>query len=105
MKSWIIIAVLIVVALIVYYSFFNNTNSADSTLQAQSSENVIGADTLSLLNQIQSLKIDKSFFQTAEYLSLMDYTVQIPAVNIGRMNPFAPLASVSRPATSSPIRR
>ncbi|MCX6719365.1 MAG: hypothetical protein NTZ38_03265 [Candidatus Taylorbacteria bacterium] len=105
MKSWIVVAILIVVAVIVYYAFFSGSSVGDSaTLQEQSDEDIVGIETLSLLNQIQSLRIDKSVFQSAAYQSLEDYTVQIPPVNIGRPNPFAPLSSVGFSASSSVSR-
>ena len=46
---------------------------------------------LSLLNQINSLKIDTSIFNSLVYRSLVDYSITIPEQNVGRPNPFAPI--------------
>ncbi|MES2470903.1 MAG: hypothetical protein V4526_01580 [Patescibacteria group bacterium] len=58
------------------------------TVNAAGSE--VGDDVLILLGQIKLLNIDKAFFETDAYKSLVDYTVPIPPQNIGRENPFAP---------------
>jgi len=99
MKSWIMIAGIILVALVAYYFFFANAPlSTDAgTLQAQSGGNVVGAQVLTLLNQIQSLRINTTLFKSAAFQSLQDYSVQVPPQNIGRPNPFAPLPGVKSP--------
>lgn len=54
-------------------------------------EQAVGARVLVLLNQINSLKIDKTLFSDPAYLSLRDYTIQVPSLPVGRANPFAPI--------------
>lgn len=92
-KSWIIIGIIIVTAILAYYMFFagSGTPAAGGLLEAQPEGNLVGAEVLSLLNQIQSLKIDTAFFQSSAYRSLVDYTVAIPDQSVGRANPFAPI--------------
>jgi hypothetical protein len=95
-KTWIISAGIILAAILAYYAFFAGAPAVTDvgTLEAQSNGQVVGAQVLSLLNQIQSLQIDKNFFQTPAYLSLQDHTVAIPPVIVGRPNPFAPLPGI-----------
>ena len=92
-KSIITIVVIVVVAALAYFYFSGGSTPAPSGLvqsQALGSANV-GTRVLSLLNQIRSLKIDTSIFKGAAYRSLMDYTVAIPEVEVGRPNPFEPI--------------
>lgn len=96
-KSIIIVVVIIILALIAYFYFSGTpSDSSSSTLDMQSPESkdaeVAGARVLSLLNQINSLKIDTAIFNDPTYKSLVDYSVEIPEQNVGRPNPFAPLS-------------
>ena len=86
------IAVIVIILLVIGYFYWKGSTPAgsDSLLQAQSSTQGIGSAELSLLNQVQSLKIDTSIFQDPAYKTLVDYTVTIPQENVGRPNPFAP---------------
>lgn len=98
-NSWLIITVIIVLSITVYYLFFaGSAPASNSLLQAQPEGELVGAQVLSLLNQIQSLRIDSTFFQSPAYQSLVDYTVPIPAENVGRANPFAPIPGFVVPA-------
>lgn len=93
MKNWIIVAIIIAVAAIVYFMFFAGVPeaSSQSLLQASPEDIAVGAQVLGLLNQIQSLQIDDSFFTGAAYNSLQDYSVAVPPLPVGRENPFAPI--------------
>lgn len=52
----------------------------------------VGLSTVRLLEQIQTVQIDTSFFNEPSYRSLVDYSVAVPVLNTGRRpNPFAPL--------------
>lgn len=108
MKSWIIVGIVIFVAIVVYYGFFSGSNIQPDTgsLEIQPEGELVGAQVLNLLNQIQSLKIDKTFFESAAYQSLTDYTVAIPDQGVGRTNPFAPIPGFNpKPAETSSGRR
>lgn len=61
---------------------------------------IVGADIVVLLNKVNSLKIDPAIFKTPAYLSLVDYSVQVPAVEVGRANPFAPIPGWEPPVTT-----
>lgn len=91
-KKNIIIIVVILLAVGVFFYWNGSKPSADaSLLQTSPTDANIGANVLSLLNQIQSLRIDTSLFKNPAFQSFQDYTVSIPPVNVGRQNPFAPI--------------
>lgn len=88
----IIVAIVIVGALALFYFMGGSTPDDGSLLSSDSTGNKqVGSKVLSLLNQIESLKIDTSIFTSAAYQTLVDYSVTIPPQNVGRPNPFAPL--------------
>ena len=91
-KNIIVIAAIIVIVIGGSLLYMNTTPKQDSTstLEAVQS-NRVSTRILSLLSQIQSLKIDKSVFSSNAYNSLVDYTIRIPEQNVGRPNPFAPI--------------
>ncbi|MFA6404840.1 MAG: hypothetical protein WCW03_02465 [Candidatus Paceibacterota bacterium] len=91
-KSWLIISGIIIIAIIVYFMFFSGTpDIEDQTMLQMTNAEETGMDVLSLLNQIQSLRIDSEFFDSTVYKSLQDYSVAIPTQDVGRDNPFAPI--------------
>ena len=97
-KSILIIIAIVVLALIAYFYFSGNssTNTQSNLTETQSANTaVVGARVLNLLRQIKSLKIDTSLFTDRAYLNLLDYSVEIPEVPVGRPNPFAPLPGES----------
>ncbi len=104
-KSTIIVVLVIVAAGIAYFYYEGFPSPDSSSLQASSDEASVGTQVLDLLNQIRSLKIDTSLFSDPAYLTLRDYTVQIPPENVGRTNPFAPLpgeTTAASPAIGAP---
>lgn len=86
---------LILAAVIICFAlgffFFQGSSAPDGMLVPEAATVPVSADVLSLLNQIQSLRIDTSLFKNPAYQTLRDYTVPIPELNVGRTNPFAPL--------------
>lgn len=99
-KTFIILIVIIAIAALIYfYTLGDSAADPSSSLvqedSASSETQAVGARVLSLLNQISSLKIDASIFDSASYQSLVDYTIAIPEQNIGRPNPFAPIPGSS----------
>ncbi len=90
-KTTIIAVVVILIAIIAYF-YYNGSSSSTGALLLVSQEGgqSIGSSELALLNQIQSLKIDTSLFQSPVYKSLLDHTVPIPTEQVGRPNPFVP---------------
>jgi hypothetical protein len=83
-----------VVAAVVYFYYMGHSKPEDvGSLAIQNDPEVqaSAARVLVLLNQIKSINIDPKFFTSAEYQTLVDYSVVIPPLPVGRPNPFAPL--------------
>ncbi len=89
-----IIIVVVLIAGAVYFFFMGNQTPSDvGTLAVQNNPEIqaSAARVLTLLNQVRSLKIDTDLFESQEYKTLRDYSVPIPPLEVGRLNPFAPL--------------
>lgn len=80
-------------------SLLETTNSDESNEARAASDRIV-----KILNQVSALQIDDKIFKTAVYKSLVDYSVQIPEQNVGRVNPFAPVSGIvtSAPAVVTP---
>ncbi len=90
------IIMVLVVFLAYFYSRGTPTTDGDSLLEGSIDPETVeaqiaGERVLTLLNQLNSLKLDTSIFENKSYRSLVDYTIAIPEQNIGRANPFAPV--------------
>jgi hypothetical protein len=96
-KKTVIITVVVLALLVIGYFYYNGTPSSSGSLlqTAPDASQAIGSQVLGLLNQIQSLKIDTTLFMDPAYLTLHDFTIAIPVLNVGRPNPFAPLPGES----------
>ena len=98
-----IVIILIIAAGIYFYTSSSSpSSSSGGLLQAEASPeaSAAAARVLTLLNQIRSLRIDRTLFSDPAYQTLRDYSVPIPAVGVGRPNPFAPLFGVSVSTTT-----
>jgi glucose-6-phosphate isomerase len=95
-KSLIGIGIIIAAVVVTYIALSKGPAESDSLLQSQATPEaaVVSARILNLLNQIKSLKIDTTLFTDPAYQTLVDYSVQIPPVDVGRPNPFAPIPGV-----------
>ena len=103
-KTWIISLLIIAAATLAYFTFFSEPDpNLYATLEGTQESNLVGAQVLSMLNQIRSLDIDSEFFKSSAYTSLNDYSVQVPPQNVGRPNPFAPVPGIR--STTQPARR
>jgi hypothetical protein len=101
MKSYLILAAVIVIVIIAYMYLKPASDSGTATLDQNqfAADQAVGTRVLSLLNQISALRIDVSFFKDPIYMSLRDHTVPIPEESVGRDNPFAPIPGVTAPGT------
>lgn len=106
-KTIIIIIVLVAAAVAAYLGFSGDNSPSLAIVPMPGTEASItgGDDIAALLVQLNSLKIDNSLFETLEYKVLVDYTVEIPAVPVGRVNPFAPVGSTARTVTATTTPR
>lgn len=100
----IIFIVIVVIALIVYFYYSGKPNDSSTTSLVSNDPNYAdtikrSAEILSLLNQVNSIKIDPRIFQGNVFKSLVDHTVIVPPQNVGKANPFAPFGGfVATPA-------
>jgi hypothetical protein len=104
-KKWIIGIGLFIVGFILYGMFFTDTTSerggglVTSTVNngtqnggvSQGGDNVISAQIISALNQIESLRLDRSIFDDAVYRSLRDRSRELREESVGKANPFDPI--------------
>ena len=105
MKSWIIIAIVLIVAVVAYFIYSGSSTAGSSTIQANTdATGQLGQQVLSLLNQVNSLQMNTALFTSQAYTSLKDFSVTIPTQNIGRANPFAPLPGFAQYASSTRAR-
>lgn len=91
----IFIAILLIGVLMYFYTLGGANDSSISSLEGQGmigneDSQIIGARVLSILNQINSIKIDKTIFDNPIYSILLDHSVEIPPQNVGKVNPFKP---------------
>ncbi len=97
--TYLVLALVVATGLFVYFYMSGNKTPESITLQEIDSANqVAGVRILNLLNEISALSIDNTFFTDPAYQTLVDYTVEIPPVSVGRPNPFSPIPGLALPA-------
>ncbi len=93
----VIIASIVIIVLFILYAKFIKPDTETSLLtsvgtgSAQSSADLLGADIIRAINQINALELDISIFNHPILLKLVDRTNFIEPQPVGRRNPFAPL--------------
>lgn len=98
-KSIIIVAVLCLAGLFVYFQYFTGAAPAPLTSAAPAPG---GANLLTALGNLQTVKLDNSLFSDPAFQSLADFGTTIPPQPIGRLNPFAPLQGTAAGGASLP---
>ncbi len=94
-STFVALIVIVVVALLLFFYYKGNpTDNIDSSLSTNVSPEAIqvtaeSESVLALLNKINNLVIDDLFFKSSVYMSLVDYSIDIPQLSVGRANPFA----------------
>lgn len=83
-KGILIVITIFIVAMLVYNFFKSETIS----LPSESSAVVIGEDLIKIYKELQNVTLDQSFFSSAGYLLLQDFSNSIPQQATGRPNPF-----------------
>jgi hypothetical protein len=99
--------ILVVIALLgagIYFYYAGGEAPESPTLGVDSEVQASADRVLILLNQIRSLKINPDIFSSAAYQTLQDNAVPIPALPVGRTNPFAPVPGASNTNPSSTPR-
>ncbi len=90
-KLAILVGVLLLAGLFVYMNFF--TAPAQDALTTSSTDTALSQDLLVTLQNLHTIKLDNGIFSDPAFQSLTDFGVTIPAEEVGRRNPFAPLQS------------
>lgn len=93
------IAAIVLLGVFGYYYYFSQPQG--DVLSASSSIPE-GQSILSLLTNVQSVKLDDSIFQDQVFQSLTDFGTTIPPEPVGRTNPFAAVGAVSTQAPAAP---
>ena len=91
-----------------YFALAQYTNVAygQSSLlvagQTSASTNANGAQVLSWLSRLQSIKLDGKIFSNSNFTSLQDRSVDIAPQAVGRPNPYLPTFGTAASSTSTP---
>lgn len=96
-KKGILTGIVVIIAFAVYTIFFLEDTVEEPLLieeVSQQSTSVFGREINSALNQIESLNINREFFENPGFKSLVDRSEPLPEEGVGRHNPFAPLDDV-----------
>lgn len=82
----ILIAVAVFIMVMLSYNLLFKSEAV--SLPDKSSTVVIGEDLVKIFNQLQGVTLDQSFFSSAGYLLLKDFSNGVPQQATGRPNPF-----------------
>lgn len=88
----IIVVVVIVVAFIGYSLFFTgNTDNLAPLSPQDTSQNQTGNDLFVIFAELSALNLDSAVLRNPVFISLQDFSREIPSEPSGRVNPFAPI--------------
>ncbi len=92
-QNFIVIAVVIIAGFIAYSFFFTGGDEQvlSTTEVAQSAE--VDRELIALLLELKGITLDESLFADQRFRSLQDFSQDLVAEPVGRVNPFAPLGS------------
>jgi hypothetical protein len=93
-KNLIIAVVVIIGGFYGYNQFFNTSTTRSASLQVTNSADVLGADIIKAINQINALKLDRSVFDDPIFRTLVDRSEEIQPQAKSRPNPFAPITDI-----------
>jgi hypothetical protein len=98
--------ILIVIAVGYYFYSSGGQPAPDATVSFSSivgptATSSVGFDIIDLLKKVNQLRINTKFFDSTVVQSLIDFSQPIPAENVGRPNPFLPIAGGSAAPSGS----
>ncbi len=75
------------------YNYLSRNNSTDELITRQdlTDTSKMGAEVLSALNQLKTLKLDAGVFSDKTFTSLTDFSKPLNPEPVGRTNPFSPV--------------
>lgn len=86
------VIILAVIGFGAYFLFFRGVSETEILfdefgypVQSQA----VGQDLISLLEELQSVSFDPSFFRTPAFVNLTDYSIELGSQPKGRSNPFS----------------
>lgn len=102
------IVIIVIVVLGIGFLIFASTRKSDDVNDAlaeplaRSNTEILGAEIISALNQIESLRLSREIFTDPVFLSLTDRSETIPPEPVGKRNPFDPISSRVTPTQTAP---
>lgn len=91
-KNIIIVLVIAGVGFFGYNYLTRKDTSSDSLIQQESvNTSKMGAEVLTALNQLKTLKLDSAIFKDEVFVSLQDFSKPLSPEPVGRVNPFSPI--------------
>jgi hypothetical protein len=99
----IIVPVVIAALLFAGYNFFLKGDGSDSLLNVTTAtpDDALGTEIIRAINQISTLKLDRSIFDDPIFSTLVDRSEEIAPEKTGRANPFAVIGSSNSTSTNS----
>lgn len=88
-RTMILLLLLVAVSAIAYPMLRGDsaTTAEDTELQ----DGVASDEVLSILTVLQSINLDTTVLSNKTFNSLLDFTMPLPVMSLGRLNPFATL--------------
>ena len=91
-KTLIIVVAMIIAAFVGYSLFFTGNADDLATLSPQDiNQNQTGNDLLIIFAELSALNLDPAILRNPVFISLQDFSQEIPSEPSGRVNPFAPI--------------
>lgn len=91
-KITLIVLVLAVGAFVAYQNFYvANLDIDPLARESQVAGSIVGQEIISLLGELESIKLDVTIFEKESFRTLIDFGQTINSEPVGRGNPFAPI--------------
>ena len=92
-KFLMVVLIVVVIGAVIFFISFNSSNIVISEMTFDDFGNpietlAVGQDLINLLDRLQSVELDSSIFNSPAFKSLTDYSIQLPTIPQGRLNPF-----------------
>ncbi len=94
-NKWIGYGAVLAIAGLLFYVWLGMSSSDELLSTSGEDTSPLSQELLTTLSQLNSIKLDPTFFSDPAFLSLNDFSTTIPAQNTGRRNPFEPVQGSS----------
>lgn len=92
-KNLLFVGLVIVALVIAAYFYFTADRTSDRDLLESVSVASLDGDLLTTLEQLKTISLDETVFVNPIFLSLTDFSRELVAQPVGRVNPFAPFTA------------